>query len=240
MRVGHLCPFGAQDFGLGRVCLGGLGGRARRQIQRLGLFGQVQLGDQAVKGRHVAFGFQMDLVDRIARRVEDLDRAFAPFVQREGMHPVAGKDPQVDLGTQHHLCMPARVIGLIGAAPFDHAAFIARQRHHVAQCRDQRHQRVWVRRDPGRASAHLRGHKIGLAQPVLGGEIAGAQLGRSARRARIWAGDMRSEVEPSAAMQDPFAVFWKARIWREAGPRAGRRGEHIAKIYLTSFVGFPN
>ena len=228
MRVGHPVPGVAQGRCARDVALRRQHRAAWRKLQRWCHNPHVA---QQVSPKIVARArLQMHLVDGIPGRVKDLQTAlravFARFLDREGVNPVLGENPQVNLGVQHHRGeRPGAIVG-IGSAPFVDAMFVPGQRHHVAQTPHPGDQPVGIGDDGCGAVAHKGRDEFNLGDLVLGGEIAGARLrGLGAKRANL-IGAKPGHGHPSIGSGGRASL---AKSW-------GARGIHMPRRILDSYT----
>ncbi len=237
VRVGHPRPGSAKLFGLFRTALRGLRSDGRAQLQRVGRLTGRQLGHGVVPGGKVRAFARVDLVHGLPRGVEDLKAARrardAVIAGGEGVHPMGGKDPQIDLGAEDHRRMAAGVPVGIGAGAFVHHAVVPGQRHDLAQRADGRHEDVRRGRDACCALTDLRGNEIDLGDAELRCEVAGTEASvlreRGADlRGRGFGGNGGLKSCPS---HDAHLVPW------DVGAGTVRRA-HPAWHFLTVFVCF--
>ncbi|ARF89809.1 uncharacterized protein BCN122_II3066 [Burkholderia cenocepacia] len=222
VRVGHRVPRGAKardvDLGvgaLGRFRCGGRDLEARLLRRRAPAF------DERVVCGVIAVRAQVDLVDRVTLRIEELQalqRAVRGLVaHRERRHPVTIEDAQVDVAERE----PDRAIVAhlrVLAVLFVDGRVVARQRHHAAEARHFLEHRRKARVEPHDVLADERGERLAFADAERLRDVAVAQL------------TLGLELDERVAQR---------------GGRAGRRGRltgkgglhHVGRLRVTVGVG---
>ncbi len=136
----------------------------------------------------------MQLEARVAGGIEKLDRAaeraiLVGLFDGEGMDPVPGEDAQVDLVAQGERGVRGVLHLLEGADLFVHGAFVAGQRHDLAERRRglEKGLDIGAKRGDGVServfSADPGGDQLGFGEAVDTGEIALAHFGAQAAQA---------------------------------------------------------
>jgi hypothetical protein len=121
----------------------------------------------------------MHLVHGLARRVEELQAvanavAVALF-DSKSMRPDAREDPEVDLLAQHQRVHPAGDDLVVDADLLVHGAFVAGQRHHLADRLQAGQHVVDARRNPQRSLAAPRRDVLRFRDAEFCREVALAQ-----------------------------------------------------------------
>ena len=189
MRVLHRIPGGAEacniDLAVGQWLLLF---RCRRNFERRCFRGELR--DQRIEGGGVGLVGLVDLVDRNALRIEELQAAARPaFLQLLGNAkaklPLREEDTKVDILADDEADMRAPFKRAIDALALMHNGFVARQRHHAAK---RGHGGDNLR--PFRAEPrHARGlaaerEKFRFRNAETGGDVAGAEIGLGGKKGR--------------------------------------------------------
>lgn len=122
----------------------------------------------------------MHLVHRLACRIEELqaapDIAAVALFDGKAVRPDFWEDAQVDVLAKHHGIVVAGHDLVVDADLLVHSAFIARQRHGLADGLEAGQKIIDAQLDADDAVAAMRGDQFGLRNAKLGGEIALARL----------------------------------------------------------------
>ena len=122
----------------------------------------------------------MHLVHRLAGRVEELQAAAdvvaIALFHGKAVRPDFREDAQVDVFAEHHGIVVAGDDLVVDADLLVHRAFVAGQRHDLADGLEAGQKIVDARLDADDAVAAMRGDQLGLRNAELGGQITLARF----------------------------------------------------------------
>ena len=183
MNVGHGPPFIFQRRRVGGVGIFQRFGRANRQRGRRLLR---MPGNQRIPGRHVGIAGGVNLEQRVAVRIEELDALAAVVVQAKSAGPLAEKQAQIEgARIKHQPGVAAQMLMGKFADLLMHRVFVAADAFGFPHGFQRRQNGAGVVLQTYGIVAQAGFGQLGFANPHFGGDIAGVFRGRLRFRGQI-------------------------------------------------------